>query len=91
MSTVVPSRSLYWIRHERRWTRAERRILLVLLSSGPATSERTIEKVARVRHSTLAVALTTLEAHDMLGRTDLGHYRLTTMGRTFCLQVVGLA
>lgn len=91
MTTTVPPGSLLWIRHERKWTRAERRILLVLLSGAPALSERAIESVARARHSTLTMVLTTLEAHDLLGRTELGHYWLTGMGRAFCLQVTGLA
>lgn len=77
--------------NRRTWSRGERRVVLVLLSGSMLLTADRIESVARVRRTTLSMVLMLLEGHDLLGRTGLGHYRLTDAGRAFCLQLAGLA
>jgi hypothetical protein len=77
--------------HRRTWSRGEKRVVLVLLSGSRIMTADRIEQTARVRRSTADMVLMLLESYDLLGRTDLGHYWLTSMGRHFCLQLLGLA
>lgn len=82
---------MYLLRHQRRWSKSEQRVLLVLLSGSRLMTKDRIEKVARVHRSTASIVLMLMESHDLAGRTALGHFWLTDMGRSFCMEVVGLA
>jgi hypothetical protein len=91
LSTTAAERPMNWIAHQRRWSRGEKRVLLVLLSGARILSPYQIELVAHVRSSTVTIVLDLLAAHDLAGQTGLGHYYLTVQGRAFALQKVGLA
>jgi predicted transcriptional regulator len=88
--TTAPG-ELSHLLNRRKWHKGERRVVLVLLSGSGLLTAHRIERTARVRSSTVSMVLMLLEGHDLLGRTALGHYWLTDMGRAFCLQVMGLA
>jgi hypothetical protein len=87
---IAAPEDLHQLRHKRRWSKGEKRVLLVLLSGAPTMSAYVIDEVARVRGTTVHIVLDLLAAHDLVGQTGLGHYWLTEVGRAFCLQVVGL-
>jgi hypothetical protein len=82
---------LIQLRHQRKWNKAERRVLLVLLSGSRLMTKDRIEAVAGVRRTTVSIVLMLLEGHELAVHTSLGHYWLTSMGRSFCMEVVGLA
>jgi predicted transcriptional regulator len=88
---IAAPEELHRLRHKRKWSKGEKRVLLVLLSGAAALSARDIDKVARVRGTTVFMVLDLLAAHDLVSQTELGYYWLTQVGRAFSLQIVGLA
>lgn len=90
MTTTAPAAGLSRLLNQRRWTRGEKRVLLVLLSGGRLLTRDRIERVAHSRPGTVNMVLMLLESYGLVGHTDLGHHYLTRVGRAFALQVVGV-